>query len=666
MQQRNAQPEPTLQDAVQLHQAGALDRAAAIYQRVLQREPQSADALHLLGVVAYQRGDCDDAVRLIEQAIALLPGSAAFHNNLGSARLELSQTESALECFRHASSLDPNFVDAWYNLGNVLQKTGRLTEAVDAYRHALGLVPENITALTNLGAVLQTLNKFADAVDCYRKVLALDPRHAIAWHNLGLCLDVQNDLSEAEACFRRALEIRPDYADAYNSLGSALRTQGRVAEARDCFERVLRLDPGHRLAQSNVLLALDYLHDVTPREIYERRCAWGDRVGTEIPITARHDNLAIVDRPLRVGYVSPDLREHAVASFLEPILRSHSEQIEVYCYADVPAPDQVTERLQGLAGHWRNIYGGTDEQVAAQIREDHIDVLVDLAGHTARNRLYLFARKPAPIQISYLGDATTSGLAAMDYRLTDAWADPWFAEDHCREDLVRLPAGFICFQPPAAAPDVDQLPKARNGFVTFGCFNSMAKISSVVVGIWAKLLCAVPDSRLLLKAGPLRDAQVRERLLEQFRTCGVAADRLELRAQVIDAAEHLSLYHQVDIGLDPYPYAGTTTTCEALWMGVPVVTLSGETHVSRVGVSLLSRLGLNELVAQNEQEYINIAASLAADDLRLSKIRTGLRTAMRNSTICRAESFTQQLEAAYRDMWSRWCQSSLQFIEKAG
>ncbi len=387
--------EPTIQEAVQWHQAGDLDRAEAIYRRILQHNPQQADALHLSGVIAYQRGSFHEAVGLIQQAIAILPDSTAYHNNLGSAQLELSQTDEAIESFRHSASLDPNHVDAWYNLGNVLQKTGRLVEAAEAYRHALQLTPENVTALNNLGAVLQTQNDFSGAAEYYRKVLSLDPQHAIAWHNLGLCLDVQSQLTEAEECFQRALAIQPNYADAYNSLGTSLQTCGRVDEAKNNFARTLSLAPQHRLAQSNYLLSLDYLAEMTPQEIFAQRCAWGDSIEANIPAAAIHENLPVAQRRLRVGYVSPDLREHAVAKFLEPILSHHGDGIESFCYADVPAPDAMTLRLQALADQWRNIFGATDDQVAQLIREDRIDVLVDLAGHTARNRLQVFACKPA-------------------------------------------------------------------------------------------------------------------------------------------------------------------------------------------------------------------------------------------------------------------------------
>lgn len=648
---------PDIHDALRLHQAGELGQAAAIYGQVLSNDPRNADALHLLGVVAFQQGAHQKAIESIQQAIDVSPNSAVYHNNLGAAQRELALLDAAIGSFERAAELDANYIEARFNLGNALQAAGRLGDAVTAYRSVLQVQPEHLNALNNLGAALQTQGDLAGATDCYQRVLALDETNADSWHNFGLCLDAQDRLTEAEECFRRALSCRPQFPDAFNSLGSALRIQGRVDEARVCFEQVLTLDPRHHLAQSNVLMTLDYATDVSPQEIHERRCQWGDNVATQIAPQQTHHSSEINGGIIKIGYISPDFREHAVASFIEPILANHSSEFEVVCYADVAVPDRMTQHLQSLVGTWRNIYGMSDEQVAQQVAADRIDILVDLAGHTARHRLRVFARKPAPIQVNYLGDSTTTGLATMDYRISDAWADPWFSDEYCRETLVRLPGGFLCFAPPTAAPEVAALPCTRNGYVTFGSFNSLAKITPAVMRIWAELLQQVPESRLCLKNGALRDESVRTRMTQRFAELEIPAHRLKLLGHVEDATEHLALYNRIDIGLDTFPYGGTTTTCEALWMGVPVVTLSGATHVSRVGTSLLSQLGLNKLVAHDEAEYVHIAGELARDEQRLTILRNGLRDAMLRSSLCDAAGFTHRLEMAYQSMWQQWCAS---------
>ena len=323
---------------------------------------------------------------------------------------------------------------------------------------------------------------------------------------------------------------------------------------------------------------------------------------------------------------------------------NHAEDFEVFCYADVPAEDNTTSKLRSHVEQWRDIFGQSDERVTQLIAEDQIDILVDLAGHTAHNRLGVFARKPAPIQVTYLGDATTTGLSSMDYRITDPWADPWFEENYCRETLIRLPSGFVVFQPPESAPAVEELPALKNDYVTFGSFNHLAKVTPDVIRVWSELLQRVPASKLLIKAGGLRDGVVLERLRQQFLDQGIEADRLELLGQVENFQEHLSLYHKVDIALDPFPYAGTTTSCEAFWMGVPVVTLSGETHVSRVGVSLLTQLGLNEFITHSDRQYRQVAEKLAKDLDSLGQIRSGLRPAMAASSLCDGGGLTRRLE----------------------
>jgi predicted O-linked N-acetylglucosamine transferase (SPINDLY family) len=382
-----------------------------------------------------------------------------------------------------------------------------------------------------------------------------------------------------------------------------------------------------------------------------------------VPTEHRHPDkaditTAIPDRRLRIGYVSPDFRAHSVASFLEPVLARHdTDNFDVVCYAQVAHPDRTTERLRQLAGHWRDTCAQSDEQVANMIRQDRIDILVDLAGHTRNNRLTVFTHRPAPIQLTYLGYPNTTGLPQIDYRLTDALADPPEADALHTERLVRLPRGFLCYSAPQDAPAVSPLPATAVGHITFGSLNNLAKVNEQVVELWARVLHAVPGAQLLLKGKALCDQATAGRFVEMFARHRIPADRLRLASWAATRAQHLTTYAQVDIALDPFPYNGTTTTCEALWMGVPVVALAGDRHAARVGVSILTHVGLREFIATTPDDYVRTAAGLAADRARLVALRASLRRRMADSPLCDGAAFTRDIEATYRAMWETWCGS---------
>ena len=360
-------------------------------------------------------------------------------------------------------------------------------------------------------------------------------------------------------------------------------------------------------------------------------------------------------RRLRLGYVSPDFVHHAVSYFFEPVLTARDPAaFEVFCYSDAPVADAVTQRLRAASDGWRDIAGLSDERVAELVRADRIDILVDLAGHTARNRLLVFARKPAPVQVTWLGYPNTTGLAAIDFRLTEAVSDPLgLTEAWHSEELVRLPGTFSCYAPPPESPPVNALPALAAGQVTFGCFNNLAKVTPPALALWARVLREVAGSRLFLKSPGLADLETVARLREEFALHGIPADRLEFSGAELSVAAHLSLYHRVDVALDTFPYNGTTTTCEALWMGVPVVTLAGATHVSRVGASLLTHLGAPEWIGDAPEAYVARCRGLAADLPRLAVLRSGLRERMRGSPLCDAAGFTRGLEDALRAIWRR-------------
>ncbi len=431
---------------------------------------------------------------------------------------------------------------------------------------------------------------------------------------------------------------------------------GEAEEALRLTRRALRLRPDRPDGLSNLLIGLQYGDNRSPLELFAEHRRFDALVGR--PRTAhhaRHGNDPDPDRPLRVGYVSNDFRQHVASCFFEPLLACHDPaRVEAFCYSDTVSPDAVTRRLTALASGWRDTVGLDEAELAQWIRDDRIDILVDLGGHSAGNRLTVFARRPAPIQVTWLAYPDTTGLSAMDYRLVDAITDPeGIADGLASETLVRLPDGFLCYWPPHGAPEPGPSPAAA-GPVTFGSFNRMAKVTPAVVALWAAVLRRVPESRLLMKSIGIGSPAVRGRIEAQLRDHGVDPARLETVSWSPTWLEHLALYRRIDIALDCFPYNGTTTSCEALWMGVPMIGLLGDRHAARVGASLMSRIGLSELVARDAADYVEIAARLASDRERLASLRAGMRDRLRASPLCDGPGFARRVEDAYRGMWRRW------------
>ncbi|MBX6321423.1 MAG: hypothetical protein IRY94_06330, partial [Rhodospirillaceae bacterium] len=455
----------------------------------------------------------------------------------------------------------------------------------------------------------------------------------------------------------RAIEIDPDHADAALRLGSVLLTAGRIPEALAQLEAAAAGKAG-RAASSLRLFAFNCSDRAAAGEIWQAHRAFGQSLEESVVPLPPPERDRDPDRLLRVGYVSGDFRQHACAFFIEPLLAAHDPAaVEVFCYATVKEADAVTDRLRGHARGWREVAGLTDAELAALIRTDAIDVLVDLSGHTAGNRLGVFALRPAPVQATWLGYPNTTGLVRIDYRLTDGQTDPPGAADALHsERLERLERIFLCYRPPAWVPEVSPLPAGDTGVVTFGSFNAARKLSAAALAAWAEILRALPESRLLMKNKALADELVRVRIRTLFARHGIAPERVGLYPFAQDPADAITAYGAVDVALDPFPYAGTTTTCESLWMGVPVVTLEGDRHAARVGGSILRCLGLEaECVAATPEEYVAKAVALARDRARLAALRRELRSRMAASPLRDEAGFARAVEAAYRAMWRRWC-----------
>ena len=585
------------------------------------------------------------------------PGNAENWHVLASVHGQLGQLKPAADCCRRATELQPAYVEAHYGLGLALQHQGYLEQAEASYRKALRLQPENPQMLLTLGNLLFERGQVSECESCYEATLRLQPDYAEALANLGKAQQSQGQFTAAEKNFRKALEIQPASFDTCNELGTALSGQGKLGEAVQAYRKALTLKPGFHTACSNLLLALNYSPDYTVEEVFSEHQFQGKTAFQHIRRFGEHQNTVDPARRLRIGYVSPDFRDHSVACFFEVLPRHHDpNSFETICYSDVKGGDFMTERLTELSDGWRPISGLSDEAVANLVRSDQIDILVDLSGHTAHNRLPVFASRPAPVQLSYLGYPNTTGLSEIDYRLTDNLTDPeGVADRYFTETLIRLPGCFLCYTPPNDAPPPKQCPSEKHGYVTFGSFNNFAKMTPEVLEVWASLLNTVADSRLLLKNFSLSDPAVRKRCYPIFDQFGIHRDRLELYGAVPSRNEHLKLYERIDVGLDTFPYNGTTTSCEALWMGVPVVTLEGDRHAGRVGASLMSSLDLRQLITYDRDEYCALAASLADNEQQRRKWRISLRNIMLDSALCDGSAFVRNIESAYRDMWTQWC-----------
>jgi predicted O-linked N-acetylglucosamine transferase (SPINDLY family) len=634
------------------HQQGRLDEAITCYRQAVLHRRDYAEVFNNLGVALGSQGRHDEALDCFQEAVRLRPDSPELHYNLGDILRQHERVDEAAACYRRALQLRSDYASAHVNLGVILNSQGKLLEATACFQQAILSDPGLADAYSNLGQVLDAQNKSDEALACYHCALELQPDHAGALNSLGVSLTSQGKLDEAEACLRQALAANPDLADVHNNLGNIFNDQGRLDEATECYRRALECRPDFAGAHSNLLVCLNYNPAIDPDALFAEHRRWAERHARDAAATA-YPNTRDPDRPLRVGYFSPDFRRHAVAYFVEPIIAHHdTRNVQVYCYAEVAAPDEVSARFRSVAHAWRPTFGLSDARVVEQVRADGIDILVDLAGHTAHGRLQIFAHKAAPLQVAYVGYPNTTGLTTVDYRLTDAIADPPGEPVRHTEELVRMPYAF-CYAPPAFAPAVSPLPALASGRVTFGSLHNLAKLNGKILDLWCALLRALPQARLLLHRHPLRGG-ARDYFHKQLTSRGLSPDRFELHTAEGRGA-HLGHYAAIDIALDAFPWSGHTTACEALWMGVPVVTLYGDRYAGRMAASVLNNLAMRDWIAQTPEQFIDIACHRAGDMAALAELRATLRARMQAAPLCDGASFTRGLEETYRTLWRRWC-----------
>jgi predicted O-linked N-acetylglucosamine transferase (SPINDLY family) len=633
-----------------------LDLAAVSYRNALALDPAYADAHNNLGTILKNQKALDEAIAHFQAALRIQPNHVAAHTNLALAYDSQDQFEAAAQSYRAASQADPRSVEARYRFAVMLERQSQADSALAWYEEALRIDPDYVAAHIGMSNCLRSQGRLVAARAYCERAIRIDPGNAEAYNSLGVAWNEQGMRDEAIACFRRAIELRSDNAIAHSNLGIALQAVGRLDECIAEHRQAVALAADNPGLHSNLLYALNYHPAYDAAALFAEHLAWGQRHAESLfTKSASHEPERTSGRRLRVGYASAHFLAHAVNFFSEPILATHDHaKFEVFCYSDVDRADETTDRLRGLADHWRETFTLTDQQLHDLVRQDRIDILVDLTGHiNGGKRMLVFARKAAPIQVTYIGYQNTTGMAAMDYRLTDAYADPPGAtDDFYTERLVRLHQTFFCYQPSSDAPAVNLLPALSAGYVTFGSINNFAKVTGEVLQAWGAILQALPQSRLVI-LGDMADS-LRRSIERSFESQGVGRERLELVNRV-PRSEYLELISRVDVALDPFPFNGHTTTCDCLWQGVPVVTLSGETYVSRFGGSGLATLGLGELIARTSSQYVEIAIGLAGDRQRLAQLRSTLRERMAASPLLDFQSFTRNLEGEYQRMWRDWC-----------
>lgn len=649
--------------AMDHHAAGRLAEAEGIYRQLLAIYPNNPDIWHLLGVLAQQAGHLDEALRLIQQAIAANPGSFAYHNNLGLLLTKLGRREEAVAAFQNAIRLNPSGAEPQYNMGITLSELGRAEESIGAYQAALQRNPHHASAKLNLGLSLTLSGRLDDALAHYQEVVRQEPANVSVAVNLGNLLKDLARLDEAIEIYRTALKYEPNDYNALNNLGVALKDNGDIGAGLDCFRRSLARNPNRAEVHSNLIFTSFFSPAVSQEEIAGEMRRWNNIHAQPLRSEWQpHPNDRSLGRRLRIGYVSPDFRDHVVGRTMLPCFEAHDrEHFDFFCYSGTSVADPITERYRKLSDGWCDTQHLSEKQLAEQIRHDRIDILVDLALHTAFNRLLAFARKPAPVQIAWLGYPGATGLEAMDYRITDSFLDPAGHDNAVSfEEPIRLPDAWGCFRPPEHSPDVSPLPAVSQGFITFGSFNNFAKFNERVFGLWAQIMAEVKNSRLLLVVKGRHQDGTRH----FFASRGISADRLEFLPYYASPPSangtpqpppYLLRYHRIDIALDPFPYNGMTTTCDALWMGVPVIALTGATTLGRASFSLLSNIGLPKLAAPSESEYVRLATTLAHDIPRLTELRATLRGRMKESPLLDASRFARNLESTYREAWAKWC-----------
>jgi predicted O-linked N-acetylglucosamine transferase (SPINDLY family) len=647
-----------LKDAQWAEQAGLPERAVAAYRKVSSLFPGVWEVHNNLASLLLDLRRPGEALQSAQAALALRPDDPLVNANVARAWLQLDKPEEAIPFLRRALQGNPATHHLREMLACALLDTGRPDEGAAVFREAEARFADDFQLFEMMAKFYQRARMVMDAERSLLRMRQMNPRHMLTYGELAALYMDCAQFSKANAVARDGLRMDPDSVVFWNALANSQASVGQVDEALKSYRKVLELSPGFAPAHSNMLLSMHWVSSISPEEIFAEHQNFGRMYAP--PSIANHSfaNTPDPGRRIRIGYLSPDIRKHSVAFFLEPLLDFRDrERFEVYGYGAVKTPDEVTRRLRAKFDRYRSVDDMPVPQLAALIQGDELDILIDLAGHAGNLQIAVMGFKPAPVQVTYLGYPDTTGIAAVDYRITDWISDPPGAEARHAEQLVRLPNGFHSFRPPDDPPGIGEPPCLARGYVTFGSFNREFKVSPTIMDLWCRILLAVPGSRILMKSIAGADPATREFQLGEFERRGVSRDRVQLVGFISSQAEHLAMYRDVDIALDTFPYHGTTTTLDSLLMGVPVITLEGRIHAGRVGASLLTQVGLTENIARTEDEYVSKAVELAADPQRIASLHGSLRQRLLTSPLCDGQGFSRNYEYALRGMWLNWCRA---------
>nr|CRH07064.1 putative GT41 : related to UDP-GlcNAc : protein O-b-N-acetylglucosaminyltransferase [Candidatus Magnetococcus massalia] len=695
MQPQTMTLEEAFRQAIQLQQQGALDQAEQIYQQILNAAPNHPIVLYYLASVSAQRGDKQQLEKRLYDTLAVVPEhadahrslgtlyteqgdyargethflrsikqdpqQAATHSNLGLNLKAQGRLQEAAEQLKRALELDDQTAPLWSVYGSILKAQGELERALQAFKHSIKLDAGQPDTYHNMGLLLHSMGKAVDAEEAFRQALTLKPDLVAALNGLGGLLRESGRKAEALQTLEKAVELAPDDLSSHNNMANALVDQGRVVEAIPHFRRALELEPGNLAIHSNMIMCLHYNPHMDGKRLFAELRSWHEQhghPGDGDPL--RFTNESDPDRRLRVGYITADMKQHPLGFFTLPILMSHdSAQVERYLYSGLTKEDWLTEQARAHVDHWRNCATLSDALLEQQILADGIDVLVDLSGHTRGNRLMLMAKRVAPVQILGGGSFCSNGIDSMDGAVVDPYQVPPEQAEGFSEPLIQMPGGnYAIYMPPDYLPEVAPTPMAKNGHITFGCFNNLAKLNEPVVVLWSELLQQIPDSRLLIRTYALNDASTRERYIKLFAHHGVATERLMLHGG-LPHKELLDAYGEMDIALDPFPYSGGLTTIEALWMGVPVIALAGDRMAGRHSVAHLNAAQLGDWVVQSPEAYIALAKAWAAKPQELASLRQAVRPRMQHGPTADWQGYTRHMEGEMRRLWQRWCTKKL-------
>ena len=677
-----------LQTAVARHQSGEIASAKELYAEVLREDPANADAWHLTGLADLSTGDPVQAEQSIRRAIQLKPDEPEFRSNLAAVLVNQQRSTEAEDLCRDILRTDARHTKALSHLGTALRQQKRLQESYASFQQAAEQ-QRDAAVLCNLGGILIDLGRLDEAHTLLTEARDQAPHLPEVHINLGVIQREQGDISGAlaslaaadrlmpssyEVCvnrgnlflengqpldaveqFQAAIAVNSSLPSAVSGLGRALQNVSCWEESLEAHRLAAELNPSDQKYQSSYLYAASLSPLLSPKAVYRRHADWGQQTEASVVPIVSHVNDLSEDRPLRIGYVSPDLRSHATMRFLYPLLTAHDRNaFELYFYSETGCEDTVTEKVKELSSGWCATRGLSDDAVSQQIQNDRIDILVDLAGHTSENRLPVFARKPAPVQVSFLGYPATTGLSRIDWFLTDAVREPDHSAEHFSEQPVLLPHGACCYQA-SNAPAISEPPFRRNGCVTLGSTHRLEKISPQAIQLWAMVMAAVPNARLRLFRDSFRSADLRTQLQQTLMESGINTARVDFGWELPE--QHLNVYADIDILLDVLPWGSGTVAYDCMWMGVPIPSIPGDRGGCRATASLLHFCGFPDLIAANEDDYVKIVSGLAADPDRLAALRTDIRPAMQK-TVCNSDQFARDVEAAYRQMWTTYVESS--------